>query len=152
MSTYQILLVLHIACIAVWFGGSISLPGRLRRGLAAGDAEFKLVAAEIARGFRLSLMFGILTLVTGLILVSDRGGFAHVSKAIHMGLGLTMLMLLLEFFINRPASNRISQIMINGEDRTLIKPLKTRLAISSGIGQLLWLIVLGLMISQRGIK
>ncbi len=148
--SYQFLLILHIACIAVWFGNSISLPGRLRRGLAAGDAELKFTVNEVARGFRLSLVFGVLTLVTGLILIFTRGGFAHVGKTIHMGLGLTILMLLLQFFINRPAVRRISQIVTNGEDRSLIGPLKTRLGISSGINQLLWLVVLALMISQRG--
>lgn len=143
---HQIYLILHFACMAVWFGSSITLPGRIRRGLTLGEAEAKFTVNEVARAQRLSIIFGILTFVTGLLLISTIGGFRGLRMSINVGMGLTLAILFLEIVVQRPTWNRIGKIILEGGDRTLIQPLKTRIAMTSGITQLLWLIVLVSMV------
>jgi hypothetical protein len=144
MTKYQILMVIHIACTAVWFGGFISIPGRLRRGLKAGGAEAKCLVAETGRSLKLSLVFGALTFITGLVLVFYFGGFAKVPKTIHMGMGLVLLMLILEA-LNRVTFGALAKEVEAGNE-SRVGSLKARLAMSLGFEQLLWIVVLALMI------
>ena len=111
-----------------------------------GEAEAKWTVVEVGRSLRLSLIFGVATILSGLALVFYFGGFGKVPSRIHIGLGLTLLMLMLEIFVNRTAWNGINKIILQNGDRARLAGLRKRLTISSGVGQLLWLIVLSLMV------
>ncbi len=146
ISYYLFLKILHIACAAVWFGGSISTPGRIRRALILGETEIKWMAMETSRSMKISRIFAGATWLSGLFLVFSVGGFRNVSKSIHMGLGLTTVMLLLEALVIRTLWNGIQKMITEGGDRSAIQPLKAKLAMAGGMQQLLWLLVLVLMV------
>lgn len=150
ITVYQIFLILHIVMVSVWFGNGLATPGRIRRGLAAGDAEAKFMEGEVDRGLRISLIFGIASIVTGFLLIFNRGGFAHVSKFIHMGLGLSILNLLVQVLIIGGTWKKIAAIIGQGGDRSAANSLRGRIAMGSGISQLLWVAILVLMVMQRG--
>ncbi len=149
MSLYQFLLLLHIAFTAVWFGGSLANSGRLRRGLASGSTGAKIAVSETARSLNISLIFGILTFVTGLFLVLQTGGFATARKGIHIAMGITLLMIVLEGTVIRSTFGKLAGIVRSSDDVSGGVSYVKRLAMFSGIQQLLWLMVLGLMVVKN---
>ncbi len=104
---------------------------------------------EVGRTLRVSLIFGVLTIVSGLVIIFYKGGFGTVSKYIHIGLGVTFLMVIHEFFVMQTIWKRLRKVFVEGGDRALIPSLRIRLTISRGVHQLLWLTVLLLMLMQR---
>ena len=145
MTLYQILLVLHIAFTAIWFGSSISTPGRIRRGLQSGDAEAKWMVSETARALRLSFIFGILTFVSGLVLVFQVGGFKHVGKNIHMSMGMVLVMIALDMVLQTIWKGAQQKFSETG-DHSILQGVKGKMVMFGGMQQLLWLVVLGLMV------
>jgi hypothetical protein len=145
MHPSQITLVLHIAIVAAWFGMSVGTPGRIRRGLQAGDAETKFMAAETARALKLSFIFGILALVSGLTIVFQTGGFKVADKTIHMAMGIVLLMVGIEFINQTIWKGGLQKLNESGDKSGLIAA-KGKIAMFGGIQQLLWFVVLCLMV------
>ena len=143
--TFQILLILHIAITAVWFGSSVSTPGRIRRGLQAGDAEAKWMVSETMRALRMSFIFGILTLISGLALIFQLGGFKHVGKNIHMSMGMVLIMIVLNMVLQAIWKGAQQKFNETG-DHSILQGVKGKMVMFGGMQQLLWLVVLGLMV------
>lgn len=145
MHPSQITLIFHIAIVACWFGMSLGTPGRIRRALQAGDSETKFIATETSRSLKLSFIFGILTLVSGLAIVLQTGGFKVADKSIHMSMGIVLLMVGLEFIKQTIWNGGVQKLNENGDKSGLVSA-KGKLAMFSGIQQLLWVFVLCLMV------
>ena len=146
MFTYVFLRVLHVAAIAVWFGLVLGFPGLLKRGQRSGPDAFRLAAEETARRLKLALIFGGVSLATGLIMIFHMGGFGVIHRNIHSGLGIVVVSLAVLFFATRPAVNKL--VRLSGDssaDLDSARPSIVRVAISSGVFQLLWLVTLVLM-------
>jgi hypothetical protein len=145
---YIALRVLHISFTAGWFGMLLVMAGGLSEALKSDVVVLRASAAQAHKRVALSLVFGALTLLTGLVLIFRMGGFKAISPNFHMALGLVVLMLLFSLVFVWPAGKRLKalafdpQLSLPSEAGT---KLKKRLAIGSGILQLLWVVVLVLM-------
>lgn len=144
MSTI-ILLVLHIAVAATAFGISLGGPASLRRARAAGTEVFRHAVAEANRRGKIGGICGVLTLLTGLALIFNGGGFGAVGVNIHIALAVLLVMLGLGFGMLKPAGGKLAGLVGQGDKDAEIDALLGRLAAGSGVMQLLWLTVLALM-------
>lgn len=143
---HQILLFLHIACAATWFGVGLTLPGDVRRTLALGAPHFEPLAGRVRRTSAIAAVAGVLTILLGLALIFAAGGFGEVSGAIDVGLALSLVMVVVAVAgINRPWSRVVARVA-EGADPKELGPLAGRIAMAAGIFQLLWTITLALMV------
>jgi hypothetical protein len=140
--------VLHISFTAAWFGMMVVMAGGLSEGLRGDVAVLRSSAAQAHKRVTLSLVLGALTLLSGLVLIFRMGGFKALTPNFHMALGLVVLMLLFSVVFVWPAGKRLRALAFDPQLRLPSETgtkLRKRLAIGSGILQLLWVVVLVLM-------
>lgn len=145
MNTYVIYRVLHIAMVATWFGLVLGLPGSLKRANRRSPEAIQHASREALRRITLSLGFGVLSLVTGLVVIFHLGGFGVVHRNIHTGLGLVVISLIVVAAVTRPAALKLARLTGEAVEMDRARPLIVRIAVSSGVFQLLWLVTLVLM-------
>ncbi len=133
---YEILKLVHLLSMAVWFGATLTIASDARRSLALGKAHVTELVTRIDRSAVISMAFGLVTIVSGVALIFQLGGFKAVSPRIHTSLLLALIALALEMMALRPAIARLSE---EGA-----KPGK--IAMFGGIGHLLKLVILVLMV------
>ena len=147
MPIYLILKILHILGAAIWFGAGLALPGDLRRTIERGKPHTDLLGERVNRLNRVISGSGVFTILTGLGLIIDMGGFANVRPAIHAGFGITLVLFMIGIALSLPTWKRIESILEGeGEDFSEARRLAGRFSMIHGIEHLLWLIVLILMV------
>jgi len=74
ISTYTVLLAIHILCAVIWVGGGVSIHIMGRRALASGDRQRMLQFSEEANwvGTRIYAPVSLILLVVGVLLVNVR--------------------------------------------------------------------------------
>jgi hypothetical protein len=141
---YLALRVLHLASMAVWFGGALSAPSDIRRTLASSSPDLASLAERLGRAVRLSQVAGVLVAASGLAMVFQGGGFAALPPRIHAGLGITLLAIAVEFVLLGPivkAFRPESTVSADARDAA-----RRRFAAVSGGLHLARLVVLVLMV------
>jgi len=138
--------IVHIIAIALAIGVTLTLGADLRRALERGRAEAKLTADRLLRTGKISLVAAILTLVSGVGLIIAKGGMKHVGPGIHIGMTLLIIMMVIAAVGIKPVSQKIHALVHSETDLAEVAPLKKKLAMFSGINQLLWLIALIMMV------
>ncbi len=136
MSLYVALKILHILSMAVWFAAPLTITSDIRKTLALGKPHTQELASRVDRPVVLAMAFGVITVVTGVVLIFQLGGFKAVSPRIHASLLLALIALAVEMMALRPAIARL------GEEGA--KPGK--IGMFMGIGHLLKLVILVLML------
>ena len=145
-----VLLVVHIASAAMIFAAPMGTTGSLRRALSSGNDEVLRSAAKDAalRG-RLGGMGALSTLVTGLILIFVMGGFGAVRPQIHAALALMLAAIAFHVTFLRPALLRFgAAVSTSPPDRAVCENVIKRLAMGTGIGHLMWVVILVLMLHR----
>jgi len=135
----------HLLSMAVWLGGGLTIAGDVRRTIARGKPHTDVLAARIERGLGIGAIAGTFTLFTGLGMVFAMGGFGAVSPRIHAGLALALVTFAVELLGLRPTVSRLGQALAAGDAKDL-KPMQRRIAMFTGIGHLLKLVILVLMV------
>ncbi|MFO8099653.1 MAG: hypothetical protein R6T83_08560 [Salinibacter sp.] len=138
--------ILHIITAAAWFGLGLRLAGRARSVLRlSGDAQ-TAVAEDGARSVWLMNLFVVLTLVFSLGAFIAGGHFAAYGPAYHSAVTLIVVLTLVQLFVIRPGWNTLQASVGPGADASdAAASAKTKVAIGTGVGHLLWLVLLGLM-------
>jgi hypothetical protein len=142
---YKILIVVHLLSMAVWFAGNLTMAGDVRRTISRGKPHTEILGARIERSLGIGAVAATLTLLSGLGLVFGKGGFGAISPMIHAGLALALVVFAVELLGLRPTVSKLGQTLANGEAKDL-KPLQARIAMFTGIGHLLKLVILCLMV------
>ena len=139
-----ILKIFHIAFAAPWFGGTLSTVGDIRRTIALGAPHLGPLHARLRRIGLIARISGLATLLSGVGLIFYFGGFAKVATRFHIALGLTILSAVVGVVIAKTTDSLIAQ----GEsaDQATLQPLAKRIAMFSGIFQLLWFVNLCIMV------
>jgi uncharacterized membrane protein len=135
----------HLLSMAVWFGGGLTIAGDVRRTIARGKPHTEVLAARVERSLGIGAIAGTFTLLTGLGMVFATGGFGAVSPRIHAGFALALVTFAVELLGLRPAVSRLGQALAAGEAKDL-KSMQARIAMFTGIGHLLKLVILVLMV------
>jgi len=97
VASLVLLLVLrlaHLMSAAVWFGATLTTAGDVRRSVQAGRVP-ELVE-RVKRVLVVSMLAGLIAIVSGLVVVLLRGGFRAFGPRMHLGFGIGMVALLIE--------------------------------------------------------
>lgn len=144
-----ILVILHIITAAAWFGLGLRLAGQARKVLASdGDVRIAL-AEEGQRSVWLMNVFILLTLVFSVGAFIAGGHFDTYGPAYHSALTLIVLLTLDQLVVIHPAWKTLLSYATREADTEAAEGAKTKIAIGTGVGHLLWLILLGLMFANR---
>lgn len=144
---YEALLFLHISFAATLLGAPLGLTRNLKTALKAGHDAFKVAAKDANIRGKVTGISALVTTAMGVGLIFYKGGFGAISKSYHMSLGLMLVAIFVGMFVQGKA---INQVVALAEAPTLdteaaTKPIK-KLAMGSGIVQLIWAVILFLMI------
>ncbi len=145
-----ILVILHIITAAAWFGIGLRLTGQARTVLEAdGDAR-RALADDGQRSVRLMNIFVVLTLVFSLGAFVAGGHFEAYGPVYHTAVLLIVILTLVQLFVIRPGWATLqSGVNSPDTDSDALESAKSRVAIGTGVGHLLWLILLVLMFANR---
>jgi hypothetical protein len=147
---YGFLKLAHILFIATWFGAGLTYASDVRRTLEKGPPHTHLLAARVGKSMAILAGSGAMAIATGLVLVFSLGGFASIPPRIHAGLGLTLILFAVQAAVLRPTWGRIASLLDTPSGLDEARKLAGRLGMLSGIGHLLWLVVLALMVVPFG--
>lgn len=137
---------LHILAGAAWLGAAIWVAGDVRRTLALGKPHLAALPARIGPALGLDLWAGIATVLLGTayMFVAYDGG--HPPARIMGGFGLAIARVLLTALLLKPAWSKLAGRITAGEDVAAGDPAAKKLGMFSGIGHLLWILILGSMV------
>jgi hypothetical protein len=148
MTTYllkYILVILHIITAAAWFGLGLRLSGRARSVLGLQEAEAHVLIQDTQRSVYLMNIFIVLTLIFSLGAFLLGGGFAVYGPAYHTSLLLILLMVAAQFLLIRPGWNGLQAALAGPQDTGAADRFRKRIAMGTGAGHLMWLVILVLM-------
>ena len=141
--TYHTLVVLHIITAAAWFGLGLRLAGRARTVTSLDASAALALAKDGRRSVYLMNIFIGLTIVFSYAAFFIGGGFAAYHPAYHASLTLIIVLALVQFLVIWPGWKNLLGGLQNGEGA--IDSSRKRVAIGTGVGHLLWLVILLLM-------
>lgn len=141
-----ILVILHIITAAAWFGLGLRLAGQARTVLQRdGDAQVAL-AENGQQSVRLMNIFIVLTLLFSLGAFVAGGHFEAYGPVYHTAVTLIVLLTLDQLFVIRPGwATLVAQAGTGEANQEAMQSAKKRVAIGTGVGHLIWLVLLGLM-------
>lgn len=138
--------VLHIITAAAWFGLGLRLAGRARKVVDLGDERGVALAEDGQQSVWLMNIFVVLTLVFSLGAFIAGGHFAAYGPAYHSAVTLIVLLVADQLFVIRPGWAALqSAVGAGGENAAAIESARKKVTIGTGVGHLIWLILLGLM-------
>jgi hypothetical protein len=150
MELRDILLVLHIAGAATWFGANIVQA--LAPSMAAGQspeaaAGWYRVAGRLSS--RLYMPASLLILATGIWMVVDSEEYRFGDLFVSIGFGVIIIGALLGIFVFGPGSERAAQAIESG-DKAAIRASAARIAAFGTADTLLVLFAITVMVLQLG--
>lgn len=144
-----ILVILHIITAAAWFGLGLRLAGQAREVLASnGEAQIAL-AEDGQRSVWLMNVFILLTLVFSVGAFIAGGHFDAYGPVYHSAITLIVLLTLDQLVVIHPAWKTLVAQATDEDNTEAAEGAKTKVAIGTGVGHLLWLILLGLMFTDQ---
>jgi len=145
-----ILVILHIITAAAWFGIGLRLTGQARSVLEReGDARAAL-AQEGSRSVWLMNLFVVLTLVFSLGAFAAGGHFAAYGPVYHTAVLLIVLLTADQLLVIRGGWATLESLATEASpDLDALERAKKRVAIGTGVGHLIWLVLLVLMFANR---
>ncbi len=141
----RLLLVLHITAAAVWLGHKALIPFDLKKSLSPQPAVFIGLLDRLKVAEQLAQGSAVLTLVSGLLLVWLRGGFAAVSGGVQIDLGIVVLMFVLGALFGRPVSIRL-RVALAGQDAEAARNEGRSLSELLTVESALWVAALATMV------
>lgn len=117
MTLFFLLRLLHLTATIIWLGAGLSIPVAfdIRRSLARGIAHGEDLVARLSTITAIVIPAGLTTFLTGLALISLRGGFSAVPRRIHVGMALTLSIFGVGAFLGRPALLRLGAAVKRGD-------------------------------------
>lgn len=148
MTTYllkYVFVILHIITAAGWFGLGLRLAGRARTVMSMEETAAQALIEDTQRSVYLMNVFIVLTLVFSLGAFFLGGGFAVYGPSYHTSLLLIVLMTLDQFLLIRPGWRGLQTALAGPSDADAADSFRKRIAMGTGIGHLMWLVILVLM-------
>ena len=133
---FNLLVLLHVISAAGWFGLALAIGGMARRAAAGAGAP---LVEEGSKTVKLMNVFIVATFVFGLLAFFLGGGFSAYGPQYHTSLLLVAILVAVQFFLIRPAWSSLTL------DGPAAQSARKRISMGTGMGHLIWLIVLVLM-------
>jgi hypothetical protein len=140
----EVVTVAHVAFAAAWFGHKLLIPRDVRVSVREQESGHTLVG-RMRRAQGLGLVSGLLTLGTGVWLVTLTTGFAKAPVTIYIALATVIGMFLVGLLAARPAWNRIKAAIDAGDTPGAVGGV-TSFNRAMNLESLLWILALTMMI------
>jgi hypothetical protein len=138
-----IFVLLHILTASAWFGLGLRLAAQARRITVLAPEAAKALAEDVQATVRQMNGFVMATLVFALGALFSGGGFAVYGAPYHTSLLLLLVLIALQWGVIRPTWAKLYQAVTEAPEQLEVH--RKRIAIATGIGHLLWVIILVLM-------
>jgi hypothetical protein len=138
--------ILHILTAAAWFGMGLRLAARARAVATTDPVAAGPLADDTARTVRLMGIFIVLTLIFSYAAFFIGGGFAAYGRLpeFHIAFTLILVLVAVHFLLIHRPWGRLDAI-VRGSESGDAPGLAKKVAMGTGIGHLLWLVLLVLM-------
>ena len=146
---FSVLRLLHFLGMSVWFAGTLTIAGDVRKTIARGKPHTEILAGRVDRALTVGAIAAVVTIISGLGLIFGLGGFGSVGPRIHTGFLLALIVLGVEVMALKPTVGRLGDALGTGDGREL-RPLAGRIAALAGATHLLKFVILILMIFRIG--
>ncbi len=142
----NVFVLLHILTAAAWFGLGLRLAAQARRALTLEPKAAQALLEEGAASVRQMGVFLVATLLFGLGALFAGGGFGVYGAPYHTSLLLLLVLIGLQWGMLRPAWRSLQQALgSHASDVPQAERSRKRVALVTGLGHLLWVIILVLM-------
>lgn len=138
---YPLLKLIHVFSMAIWIGAPLLLGRDIRSSISAGETNSLINRIDALN--RLTLWSGLITFVTGFVLIFVLGGFKAVHPGIHIGLLLTIVLLGISHGMTYPTWRKLKA------DEFRSGALLGKLSLANGIEHTLKLVILILMVVKQ---
>ena len=144
---HTLFVVLHITTAAAWFGLGLRLAGKARTVLSLDGSAAAALANDTRSTVKWMNGFIVLTLVFAYASFFYEGGFAGYPPQYHAALTLMLVLVGVQFLLIRPGWNSLADAVEDGADAAgkAADSARKKVAIGTGIGHLLWVVLLVLM-------
>ncbi|MFB6271651.1 MAG: hypothetical protein ABEL51_02030 [Salinibacter sp.] len=148
---FALLVVLHIITAAAWFGLGLRVAGRARDVIELGDERGVALASDGQSSVWQMTIFAVLTLVFSIGAFIAGGAFSAYGPLYHTSITLIVLLVLDQLFVIRPGWNALRAAVSGGGsiNADAAESARKKVAIGTGVGHLLWLVMLVLMLWNR---
>ena len=148
---FSILVLLHIITAAAWFGLGLRVAGRARTVIGLGDDAAAALAEDGQASVRQMNIFAVLTFLFSIGAFIAGGHFAAYGPLYHTSVTLIVLLVLDQLFVIRPGWNALRDAVTEGASGAAeaAESARKKVAIGTGVGHLLWLVMLVLMLWNR---
>jgi hypothetical protein len=145
-----ILVILHIITAAAWFGIGLRLAGQARAVVQREGAARTALAEEGGQSVWLMDIFMVLTLVFSVGAFVAGGHFVTYGPVYHTALLLIVILTADQLVVIRGGWSSLSSLVEEAApDTGALESARKRVAIGTGVGHLLWLVLLVLMFVNR---
>lgn len=141
----NVFVVLHVITAAAWFGLGLRLSGQARKAVELGGDSGRTLAEDGERTVWLMNLFILLTFVFSIVAFIAGGHFTTYGPIYHSSLTLIVLLVLDQLFVIRPGWNRLQNVLAQETQTSEAESARKRVAMGTGVGHLLWLVLLILM-------
>ncbi|MEF8796798.1 MAG: hypothetical protein V5A22_06400 [Salinivenus sp.] len=145
-----ILVILHIITAAAWFGIGLRLAGQARAVVQQEGAVRAALAEDGSQSVWLMNLFMVLTLVFSIAAFVAGGHFATYGPVYHTALLLIVVLTADQLVVIRGGWSTLSSLVEEASpDADALDSARKRVAIGTGVGHLIWLVLLVLMFVNR---
>lgn len=149
-----LLVVLHIVTASAWFGLGLRLAGKARTVLSLDGSAAAALAEDTRSTVKWMSGFIVLTMVFAYANFFWSGGFTAYGPQYHAALTLMLVLVGVQFLMIRSGWNTLADLVANGVDPSSsdADSARKKVAIGTGIGHLLWVVLLVLMYFNQLIR
>ena len=145
-----ILVILHIITAAAWFGIGLRLAGQARAVVQQEGAVRAALAEDGSQSVWLMNLFMVLTLVFSIGAFVAGGHFVTYGPVYHTALLLIVVLTADQLVVIRGGWSTLSSLVEKASpDADALDSARKRVAIGTGVGHLIWLVLLVLMFVNR---
>lgn len=145
-----ILVILHIITAAAWFGIGLRLAGQARAVVQQDGAARAALAEDGSQSVWLMNLFMVLTLVFSIGAFVAGGHFVTYGPVYHTALLLIVVLTADQLVVIRGGWSTLSSLVEEASpDADALDSARKRVAIGTGVGHLIWLVLLVLMFVNR---
>ena len=147
MTLQYVLVVLHIVTASAWFGLGLRLAGKARTVLSLEGSAASALAEDTRSTVKWMNGFIVLTLVFAYGNFFYGGAFAGYPPQFHAAFTLMLVLVGVQFLLIHPGWNSLADAVAEGADAAgeAAESARKKVAIGTGIGHLLWVVLLVLM-------
>lgn len=147
---FQFLLIIHVMSAMLWFGGTMSVPRRIRVALDSEITSARAQLGGLVREGRMMAGAAFVLFVTGISLVMARGGFAGLQVRYHIGLTLSVVWIVIGATAVRSTLEKLGEAAQGEALAEGTDDLRKRIAMLTGIQHALFTAIAVLMLWRMG--